>query len=104
MKSWGAIALAISSFSAGVYFSDDIKDLIPKNYVVQDGFYERPYDLRLVHIENNGKIETYLFDRITKQYSEIRADIMLNEKDKKEEKCTEKTDLLYKLAKFVDLL
>jgi hypothetical protein len=52
-----------ASFFVGVYLSDDVKSLRSNFYYQpQDGFYSKPYDLRLERKNFNGKIEVYLSD------------------------------------------
>ncbi len=59
-------------FFAGVYFSDDVKGLRSNFfYQPQDGFYSRPYDLRIERKTICGKVEVYLTDTKTGEYHKI---------------------------------
>lgn len=52
-----------AGFFLGVYFSDDVRSLRSNFYYKpQDGFYCRPYDLRVERKNFNGRIEVYLSD------------------------------------------
>lgn len=68
-----AIALIATSFFAGVMFSEPIKDAKKYlHYETEKGFYEKPYNLKIEKRKNlQGKIETYLIDKETRQYQKI---------------------------------
>lgn len=60
------------SFFAGIYFSEDVKALRSNFYYQpQDGFYSRPYDLRLERKDFDGRIEVYLKDTRTNEFHKI---------------------------------
>jgi len=60
------------SFFAGVYFADDVRALRSNFYYQpQDGFYSRPYDLRIDRKDFDGKIEVYLKDVRTNEFHKI---------------------------------
>ncbi|MDP2906627.1 MAG: hypothetical protein Q8O03_01690 [Nanoarchaeota archaeon] len=61
------------SFFLGVTFSEPIKDMRKYfHHETAKGFYERPYDLKVETKKNmEGKIETYLYDKETKQYQKV---------------------------------
>ncbi|MEM4245133.1 MAG: hypothetical protein QXR60_02940 [Candidatus Nanoarchaeia archaeon] len=60
------------SFFAGVYFADDVKSLRSNFYYQpQQGFYSRPYDLRIETKNICGKVEVYLTDVKTGEYHKI---------------------------------
>lgn len=60
------------SFFAGVYFADEVKSLRSSFYYQpQDGFYCRPYDLRIERKSFDGKIEVYLADAKNGEYHKI---------------------------------
>jgi len=55
-----------ASFFAGVYFADDVRGLRANFYYQpQDGFYSRPYDLRIERKNIAGRLEVYLADART---------------------------------------
>lgn len=103
MKNWMAAVLAAVSLTAGAYFSEEIKSIIcHKNNIAQESFYERPYALKIIHIERNGKIETYLMDKLTKDYRKISKGFeMENAKGIGIEK---KVDILFKIYSILGLI
>ena len=55
--------LVPASFFVGVYFADDVRSLRSNLYYQpQDGFYSRPYDLRVEKKEICNRVEAYLTD------------------------------------------
>ncbi len=60
------------SFLAGVYFADDVKSFRSNFfYEPREGFYCRPYDLRVEKRVIGGKVEVYLADVKNGEYHKI---------------------------------
>lgn len=62
-----------ASFLLGIALAEPIKDA--RSYLHHEpakGFYQEPYNLKIKHKKNiEGKIETYLYDKKTKQYQKV---------------------------------
>lgn len=68
------------SFIAGVYISDQVKELRGAlHYETKEGFARHPYDLRIVHKDSPKGIESYLLDTRTNEHWQIK-----DEKKKKD--------------------
>lgn len=81
MKWWKAAAIAALAFSAGAYlaggFETERTEIAPQN-----GFYQQPYNLRILYIERNGKVETYLVDKVTKEYGKVGEKLECKQEEK----------------------
>ncbi|MFH1210945.1 MAG: hypothetical protein V1645_03435 [archaeon] len=65
-------------FLAGVYFADDVKSLRSNFYYQpQDGFYCRPYDLRIDRRSVGSKVESYLSDVRTGESHKIGPNLFV---------------------------
>ncbi len=96
------LLLTTASFSAGVYYSEDIKRFTHKDYIAQPGFYKNPYNLKIIIINRNNKVESYLVDIVNKNYKSINENM--------ETGCTcnntinNKLDFILKFYKFLNLI
>ncbi|MBI4447518.1 hypothetical protein HY643_00920 [Candidatus Woesearchaeota archaeon] len=81
------LAASAASFSLGICSAETIKGLTkPATYLVKEGFYQNPYDLKIIHREVEGKIETYILDTKTKNYAPVMEDFKQQKKDDLKEK------------------
>ncbi len=78
MKKITTVILGVATFTAGTYYSDNIKQMRSVFHEQHaEGFHPRPYDLKLVRKKDNGKIETYILDTQTNKYTMIGPNLSI---------------------------
>lgn len=76
-----AAILISGSFALGVGYSEDIRNMKSfLNEKVSESGYERPYHLRVINVETNNGIETYLYDPISKKSRRLLKGMELERK------------------------
>lgn len=76
-----AAILISGSFALGVSYSEDVRNMKSfLNEKVSETSYERPYHLRVINVETNNGIETYLYDPISKRSKKVLRGMQLEER------------------------